>query len=272
MISESFISGQTYKLIKTAVEKDPNLKKLADLVCPSYDINDNWGYQHMLWTYRFLMETKNSDGINLFHAVKDNDKNVFQVVPFENPEIDNLINFAVFHNKPQTKLQAIIRLADAISCGMQHGESIAEKAYQSPEGSNRKTKYRDVPLFSLFNEILSDCSLPNMNFNTFPLTPLSCIDSSCMPVVNEKKLFEKHPPSLLSNQYAAQWNLFCNEIKTLPSDSAKGFSESLLFLLKRHTWCIPASTLDVAHVSLFEHMKTTAAFTQCLCSLRYCRI
>ncbi|MBL7112177.1 MAG: type III-A CRISPR-associated protein Cas10/Csm1 [Bacteroidales bacterium] len=255
------------RLIRTIVEKDEHLSRMAELVCPFNEESNNWGYQHALWAYLFFQEAQNAEGKNLFDTVREESKEVFRINPFDNAGVDNLINFAIFHHKPQTRLQSIIQLADWISSGMERGESNSEKPEGLP-GQERfnygKFKYKKVPLFSIFNDVKTDHSEFAENVKAYPLIPLNCLDGSIFPNDFDNEKIQGLGKSGNTTGYKPLWSQFVKELKDLPQDSVTGFSESMLFLMKRFTWCIPASTNDMANVSLFEHLKTTAAVAQCL--------
>jgi len=253
--------------LRSIIKNDDHLLKIAELICPFDEESHNWGYQHALWAYLFFTETKNLVGNNLFDSVKNDGREVYRINPFENDSIDNLINFAIFHHKPRTKFQAIVQLADWISSGMERSEKNAEipEAPAGIEGINfGKFRYKKVPLFSLFNVLNTDYSKSADKVKAFPLKPLHCMDETCMPYELNAQTFGIQQIEGVSSGYGTLWAEFINEIKDLPLDSATGFSESMLFLLKRFTWCIPASTNDMSDVSLFEHLKTTAALALCL--------
>jgi CRISPR-associated protein Csm1 len=108
-----------------------------------------------------------------------------------------------------------------------------------------------------------------MHFNAFPLSPLECLNDSCFPSDFISEQVREIGNTEASYRYKSLWEGFINELKNLPLDSVTVFTESLLFLLKRFTWCIPASTNDMTNISLFEHLKTTAAIAQCLYDYQY---
>lgn len=60
------------------------------------------------------------------------------------------------------------------------------------------------------------------------------------------------------------WKEFTSEFQNLPASSFMSFTESLIALLKKYTWCIPYSSEERTEISLYEHAKTTAAFSDCL--------
>ncbi|MBM3436257.1 MAG: type III-A CRISPR-associated protein Cas10/Csm1, partial [Bacteroidetes bacterium] len=95
------------------------------------------------------------------------------------------------------------------------------------------------------------------------LSSLSCSKDALVKELIDSEA-ENIKKGLYIQEYSSLWKGFLKEIRDLPDDSVSGFTESLLFLLKRYTWCIPASTNDMTGVSLFEHLKTTASIAQCL--------
>src|SRR5690606_36149657 len=92
----------------------------------------------------------------------------------------------------------------------------------------------------------------------FPLEPLN-ISDACFPE-NKVTDYKNISHTEASQEYCRLWKGISEQLKNLPTDSAKGFLDSLQGLLQKFAWCIPASTNDLAHVSLYEHLKTTAAF------------
>ena len=145
------------------------------------------------------------------------------------------------HDRPQTELQALVALADAWSVGKDSDKL-------ETESDRRK------PLSSIFNTINGG------NYHSaFGLAPLN---------IDDGKVFPSAGQSVTPDEYKKLWNAFCTEFKTLPTDSFAGFAESLTYLLKKYTWCIPANTTDMTDVSLYEHLKTTAAFADCFFKYR----
>ncbi len=60
------------------------------------------------------------------------------------------------------------------------------------------------------------------------------------------------------------WSNFEKEVKFIQTDSYLVFSESLYALLFKYTCNIVSSTINLPDVSLFDHLKTTAAIAACL--------
>ncbi|MDO9548114.1 MAG: type III-A CRISPR-associated protein Cas10/Csm1, partial [Candidatus Marinimicrobia bacterium] len=59
------------------------------------------------------------------------------------------------------------------------------------------------------------------------------------------------------------WQEFEKEIQLLPNSDFTCFIESLLPLLQKYTWCIPSSTIDLPDISLYDHLRSTAAVALC---------
>jgi len=60
--------------------------------------------------------------------------------------------------------------------------------------------------------------------------------------------------------YSNLWNEFEKEFKFIQNSNFKSFVETLLNLFYKYTVRIPSSTQSYPDVSLFDHLKTTAAF------------
>lgn len=224
-------------------------RKIADYLCPLNE-HGNFGYQHSVWTHQFLQDQE-----SLMKQVPGLVENVF-----EREKQDSVFQLAAYHHKPSTELQALISMADWWSAGIDRRTQNLEEENGEKNGVQWGDKrYMKIPLYSVFNKISTkENSKPNYQF-AFGLHPLS---------IDEKDIY----PSEIKNaqdgmdesKYAALWKLFVEEFKNLPTDSFDGFAESLMYLLKKYTWCIPSNTTDMANVSLFDHLKTTAAFADSL--------
>lgn len=220
-------------------------KALAGYICPLNE-HHRFGYQHVIWTNEFLEKyIPKSFG---FH------QNVFDK---ENLDDDNLFNLSVFHHKPNSELQGLITLADWWSSGIDRRK---ESTLENEEEQNDRNinwgrkRYKTRPLNSIFNTVNE-----GKGKGAFQLHPLGLNNESIFP-----KEIKKKEDGISQEEYTALWNSFIEEYKQLPYNSIGAFIESLIFLLKKYAWCIPASTNDMANVSLYEHLKTTAAIADCL--------
>ena len=217
-------------------------KNLADYICPLNN-RGNFGYHHVIWTNEFFEKyVKDVAGIK---------QNIF-----ENQKDDSLSSLACNHHKPNSLLQAIVTLADWMSAGIDRCSQGFELEDQLNSDSIKwgKNRYKQIPLYSVFDKINGG------NYqNAFSLSKLSIADKRCFP----KEI--KGPSDGLSQPlYKQHWDEFVREVQNLPTNSFQGYFETLLSLLKRYAWCIPSNTNDMADVSLYDHLKTTAAFAQCL--------
>lgn len=232
--------------ISNKLSKDS--KALAGYICP-INKHGGFGYQHVIWTNEFLVKyIPKSLG---FHP------NTFDA---ENRSEDNIFNLAAYHHKPNSKLQAIITLADWWSSGIDRRKESTLETEESTVNEKinwGKKRYKKRPLNSIFNIINKEQDDPK-GIAGFSLSALS-IQEDVFP-----KQIKTQDDALSQKDYTNHWNLFVDEVKLLPTDKPEAYIESLIYLLRKYTWCIPASTNDMANVSLFEHLKTTAAIADCL--------
>lgn len=200
-----------------------------------------FGYQHVIWTNEFFELIKPT--IEKIPELKDN--------LFESSNEDNLINLACNHHQPQSILQSIVTISDWWSAGIDRSSTFEKEELQLFNWGN--INYKTIPLFSIFNSVNNG----KYNFG-FPLTALGI----------QKEIFPKEiktsEDGITQFDYKKLWNLFIKEFEHLPTNNIKVFTESLIYLLRKYTWCIPSNTMDMKNVSLYDHLKTTAAFADCL--------
>jgi CRISPR-associated protein Csm1 len=236
-------------------------KRLANDICPVNEAG-RFGYQHVIWTNEFLCRYA-----EVFNAV------LGKANLYEGDNEDTLPNLACNHHSPKSKLQAIVSLADRWSAGIDRQTPKDESENPAESIAWGRDRYKKIPLHSVFNDVSikdanksanEDCKEgvkkedPPESKSAFPLKPLA-ISDECFP-----KAVNTGADGTGEQQYKTLWEHFVKETAQLPTDSFKGFAESLLYLLKKYTWSIPSNTMDMANVSLFEHLKTTAAFADCL--------
>ena len=88
-----------------------------------------------------------------------------------------------------------------------------------------------------------------------------------LPLFIDDRVFPEHNVDLnidRQNDYRQLWNAFEEEVKRLPNNHFTSQATSLLNLLKKYTWCIPSATNSMPDISLYDHLKTTAAIATCL--------
>ncbi len=221
----------------THLAKYPFVVKNADNICPTSQ-EGYFKYQHVIWTQLFFEEN-----LALFEKLGVYDKN----------SSDNLVNVSIYHHKPTSKLQALIQLADWWASGIDRTTS----EYQEEDKVKRgKLKFKEEPLISIFGNLSVNNTENKASKTAFSLRKLSL--NRIFPTA------EKYKEGVSQSEYAELWHEFNNEFKTLPTDSLGVFNTSLHYLLKKYCWCIPASTIDFADNSLFDHLKITAAIAQSL--------
>lgn len=245
--------GKFYQRADKKLLKDytkDHLERMKSLICPENEYG-GFGYQHAWWTYKFLEDNK-----GIFDNIKENGEQVFKVAVNEETDQDNLVNLAIYHHRPHgdSDLQKIIQLADWWSSGMERTQKNMEEEKDEKSGWFKYKKVRLKNILSLIND--------GKEVATFPLSPLNI--SRKVFDKEEKDHLKSRDNAEISEDYHSLWQDFENQLKSLPTDSVKGFFESILLLLQKYTWCMPASTNDLAHISLYEHLKTTAAIALAL--------
>lgn len=214
---------------------------------PDY-VKEEFGYQHADWTFEFFKIDKIKTALEKIPELKQN--------LYENTSENqfNIVNLASNHHRPQSMEEAFVTMGDWWSAGIDRTDvkTIKEKNFTGKPIGWGNDRYKTLPLFSVFN------TLKNGKGNrAFKLNALN--NDTIFPVEIKEKA-----DGVNQEEYAKLWDKFIQEFQQLPTDSLEGFTESLIFLLKKHTWCIPSNTMDMANVSLFEHLKTTAAFADSL--------
>ena len=226
-------------------------KQIAEDICPQ-NKNGGLSHKHVIWTNEFMERHR-----NIFESIPSIKQNLYA----DSGTKDSLVSYACNHHKPYTELQALISLADWWSAGIDRNDPNVMEQTDFKEWTGIKwgnDRYKKIPLYSIFNKI----NKPGYNGSSssvFHLSPLNLESSSVFP-----KSLKSKEEGISEDLYKELWIQFEKEFKRLPTKSTDVFIESLIYLLKKYTWCIPSNTMDMADVSLFDHLKTTAAFADCL--------
>ncbi len=217
--------------------------KTESTFCPLY--KGSYSHKHVLWTAQFIEDNmavfRNLVGSNFADLT---DKN-------------NLINLAAGHHLSEEQISDLGRLikkADCLSSGMDRSSDVAMKDAQDEEESGWDS-FKKKRMTSILETIsLSDAELESKtNWQHIPIEKLT-LTKDCFP----KEKFEKEA------DYLSLWNAFIGEFKFIQANTYKAFAETLLNLLQKYTSCVPASTINFPDVSLYDHLKTTAALSVCL--------
>ncbi len=217
---------------------------MESTLCPT-DKHQRYTHRHVLFTSAF------------FDFMKE------KAVRFpEGVDIDRVAEIASFHHRPESasnpSLAWIIALADRYSSGMDR------RAEEEGTGEGRgREAYRRLPLRCIFDEVIIHSGEKLAKPHAYRLAPLDPFsEKTIVPVP-----WEGERESLLED-YARLWDDFEQEYLRLarsePELSPGLFEECLLGLLERYAWAIPSSTVDIPDISLFDHMRTTAAIAACL--------
>jgi len=165
--------------------------------------------------------------------------------PLLSPEEKEIIRSAINNHHHHSDF---ITHADWISAGMERIELKDEEEYGDP------TKER---LQSVFEKI----SLGNNNKKeieyTYPLKSLSFKRDDLFPI----NFLRQN----LQEAYKNLWEHFINEVRNIPNFTIRAYMNSLYAILQKYTWCIPSAAYKhEPDISLFDHLKTTAAIAVCL--------
>ena len=163
----------------------------------------------------------------------------------------------------------IVALADRLSAGERIRPScpscrsaasrIAPETFRCPKCGRefqQELPPQLIPVFDRLNKA------PSPRF--FPLTPLqleerAVFPGSPLPTHEQTRGYEQLWNGLVQEATALQ-QLHRGEDRDLPT-----YLESMLALLQKYTWCVPSAFYyDLPDVSLFDHLRTTAALAAAL--------
>ncbi len=128
--------------------------------------------------------------------------------------------------------------------------------------SKKRQHYKTTPLVSIFSQLTIDEN-PRPEKQRYRLRPLS--PDKAFPDKFEKYAkgeVSSHLKDFEDDLYELMDNIKSNDFDVL-------FSQ-LYNLLMRYAWCLPSDTqVEISDVSLFDHLKTTAAIAACLYQYHY---
>ena len=210
-------------------------KNLEGQYCP-LNKDGYYTHKHVLWTAQF------------FEDFKSNITNLFK----NNKSDDSITMLSASHHNPRSPLEKLIQLADWLSSGVDRSEdpdSQKEVEDEKTWESFKKTKMR-----SIFEFLLHDINKPEY---LLPLREQN-IEKSQFPTKD-----------ISTGKYNELWEKFYNEVKFIQSNVPKVVIETMLYLLHKYTSTIPSSTVHLPDVSLYDHLKSTAAIADCLYEYQY---
>lgn len=237
--------GKFYQRADTgAVSSSKYLKgycKDESSFCPTY--KGVYSHKHVLWTAQFIDDYNAVFG----KLVKHSSMNL--------TEKDNLMNLAAGHHLAYNQLSdlgKIIKEADSLSSGMDRDSGLA--LYDDSDEQGRWDDFKRKRLLPITDTIGKTID---------ELQHLGRWRQNLRPLSLSKDYFPQDTPTP-DNGYEDLWRKFIGEFKFIQANTYKAFSETLLSVLYKYTACIPSSTINFPDVSLYDHLKTTAALAVCL--------
>lgn len=223
------------KIGQRAYKKGDGLSKqsssLAPMICPTDSSTGDYSHIHVLYTNEFFQRVSSVDYELLNDPVT--------------------ANCAVYHHKPADDMQKIVQEADRLSSAMERIPSV------SSGGRN----FRDVRLYSIFDQIdigfgaIKDGfqEIYRLEHMTFDFNQVFPIKASTAPVGENSML-----------EYANLWDGIIECWKKNHVRDKNHYVFRALSDLETYTWCVPAATNAFPDISLYDHLKTTAAIAACL--------
>ncbi|MEL6195343.1 MAG: HD domain-containing protein, partial [Bacteroidota bacterium] len=221
------------------------VKKSKQTFCPESKNGQYFTHKHVLYTAQFFSEHE-----GLF-------KEIFQWSDKQANELkggDTLIRLAAAHHKPSSELEKLIQQADHYASGVDRTEKEGQKdaEHERKWDDFKRTRMRSI-MEAIRTEVEKDSSV-EYEYH-LPLTSFS-LSGDTFP----------RPGDIKQDQapYQQLWDEFSTEVHKLGDQSIQSLPDTLLFLLEKYTSRIPSSTQHLTDVSLYDHLKTTAAFALCL--------
>lgn len=216
---------------------------MESTLCPKGEYQ-NYTHRHVLFTNAFF-DLMQQEQIKL---------------PFGN-NFERIAQIASFHHRPEFSPDPpsawICALADRCSAGMDRKADDEDRV-----DGKAKYAYRHTPLQSIFDSILLRPDGPMPEKHAYRMQVLDPYDGQALIPAP----WQGHVADLPEDYYKL-WTGFWQEFKNsvaVPDLTNRLFEESLLGLIEHYTWAIPSSTIDLPDISLFDHLRTSAAIAACL--------
>ncbi len=226
---------------KSTIIKEQTRNNISN-ICPVW--KNKYSHKHSLWTNEFFEKFENEIKKHF------NDYNALQQ--------DNPANLASYHHNPSTELQHLIKMADWMSSGMDRSKS---KDYEDEEEITG-FRFRKIRLRPVFESVSFDEHLNEEHKYYCELKKLKNANDEIFPKTIE--LLEPRYNEDLSESYHELWDGFENDLKKLYANNFYQYIDGFLSLLENYTWSIASSTGELPDISLYDHLKTTAAIASAL--------
>ncbi len=191
-----------------------------ELLCPYQSKKNYFSHRHVLYTDGFLTAYK---------QIFPNDLNSGFIV-----------NLAAKHHKPDTPFEWMVAVADWLSSG-------TDRMARQPDEESET--YYTQPLKSIFSKA------------QFGDNPVAESVYQELKKLSPQTIFPQHNVEYGYDKYENLWIDFENDIKKLQERNYKinDFFILLDNILQHYTWSIPSSTRDEPDISLYDHLRITAA-------------
>jgi len=199
-------------------------------ICPE---NENgFSHKHVLWTAQFFEKNK-----DIFQNIISNNSSQAH---------EDLMHLSAAHHNPSNIYEKIIQKADHYSAGMDRTKENGWKdaAAENDEAWDSLKRIQMRPIFSVIGD----------NTKTSYEAPVD--------ILNLSDNFIEYKSS--DYDYKKLWEEFEKEFQSTSNAEIRTFTDTLLTILEKYTVRIPASNSEFPDVSLYDHLKTTAAFAVCL--------
>jgi len=209
--------------------RNHDIDRQKSIFCKYDNQTKKYGYIHSLYTVRFIEE---------------NLREIFN---------EELLKVSAKHHVPETDLEKIVARADWLSAGMDRLEK-ADENY-------KKYDYKNTRLYSIFNNIKGAKKLKEKKHFYYDLLPIE-ISERIFPKKDEdikrsRKESEIEYEELLKN--------IEEEINRIDKDSdIDKIYNQIHHIMEKYTSFIPSSTIHYPDISLYDHLRTTAAIATCL--------
>ena len=163
-------------------------------------------------------------------------------------DLDTFIKLAASHHDPHSYFERLIQKADHYSSGSDRTEKEGITEEQEAKG---KGAFKNTRMVSIFEGIFQE--KPHYQYR-LPVNTINFERNSYFPQTE----YEANP------DYKTLWDRFESDVALISSNNPRIYAETLLQVLQKYTVNVPSSTIHLPDVSLYDHLKTTAAFTVCL--------
>ncbi|MCM8827665.1 MAG: type III-A CRISPR-associated protein Cas10/Csm1 [Candidatus Omnitrophica bacterium] len=199
---------------------------LQQHICPYREIGSFFTHKHVLWTNEFFEKFFSRLSLSA--------------------------NFAIYHHKPAEYEHKIIQIADWLSSGERIKRTEDEMDGVTPETSKIE------PLVSIFSQISLKEQTVKGHF--CKAVPVSSDFESLIPVKTKQEAVND------KTNFKTLWDGFEKEITRIGLNVPfQKFFMKIFSLLEKYAIFVPSSAYkDSPTVSLFHHLKSTAAIASCI--------